>query len=398
MISVINTLFRHLKTREYGLLFIIMLLAGTSVASSIPLVTLFLTKELGASHSIAGLFFLTSLVTPFMNIYTGKLSDRLLSRKPIIQISALLLAIGWTLIGFSVHVAMVFIFGFLFLQFLGTLNAQTFALIRDILERNQESKEATVSSTIRTGYSLGWTLGPVLGTTVAGILGYRAAFFMTALLFLLIFIPLHWIRVQFSQQITRKTAIAKQPINPWKMNNKRLLVFGGVCVLVLTGETVRLAYLPILTVDQLGFNVSQLGGVMSVAPLTELVVMPIAGILADRIGLNRMLLGGFVVGWISYIVFANSSELWHLYVGQILHAILIAIIFGLGVTYAQQLSLEEAGLASSVFFSAQSIAFLTGSVLGSFGVEWIGLPQMFYFPTLMMGMAFIIFIWNDRRR
>ena len=44
-------------------------------------------------------------------------------------------------------------------------------------------------STVRTGYSFGWTLGPVLGSLVAGWAGYRLAFALTAALFLFALIP-----------------------------------------------------------------------------------------------------------------------------------------------------------------------------------------------------------------
>ncbi|GGE08765.1 hypothetical protein GCM10011571_07580 [Marinithermofilum abyssi] len=391
-----NALLMIFKKKDYLVLLIIMLLSGISVSASIPLVTLFLTKELGASQSVSGLFFLTSLVTPFINLYTGPLSDRLASRRPVITTAALLLAIGWALIGVSTHVVMVFVIGVIFLQFLGTLNAQVFALIRDVMDRDQEKREATVSSTIRTGYSFGWTLGPVVGSAIAGMLGYRAAFFLTASLFLLILIPLRWVGTRKSS--CEKSTHDKRPLKPWKVHNKPLLIYGGVCVLVLSGETIRLAYLSLLAVNKLELSVTQLGSIMSVAPLTELVAMPLAGMLADRWGLNKLLLGGFLIGLFSYLIFANSFESWHLYLAQILHAILIAIVFGLGVTYAQQLSPASPGLASSIFFSAQSLALFGGSVLGSLGVKWVGLPQIFYLPTMIVGFACLVFVWNDRVR
>jgi MFS transporter, SET family, sugar efflux transporter len=87
-----------------------------------------------------------------------------------------------------------------------------------------------------------------------------------------------------------------------------------------------------------------------------------------------------------------------LYLGQVLHAGMIAVVFGLGVTYAQRLSPGSAGLAGSVFFSAQSLSALTGSLLGSGGVWLIGLPGMFFIPAAVLAAACALFVWNDRWR
>jgi len=383
--------------QDYRRLSVLMLVAGVAVSSAIPLVTLFLTEALGVGEAAAGLFFLTSLGAPLINLYTGALSDRMESRVPLVRGIAVWLALGWALMSLSSHPAMVFAVGVVFVTFIGALNAQIFAVLRDVVERNGERREASVMSTVRTGYSFGWTLGPVLGSLVAGWAGYRLAFALTAVLFLSALIPLAGLRVRRTQR-DNEGRRGTGPARPKEKPGVRLAVFGLVCLLVLSGETVRLAYLPIFATDRLGMGLGQFGALMAVAPLTELAVMPLAGVLADRVGLSKVLVAGFTLGACGYVLFGGGGSVWSLYLGQVLHACMIAVVFGIGVTYAQRLSPGSAGLAGSVFFSAQSLSALTGSLLGSGGVWLIGLPGMFFVPAALLAAACGLFVWNDRSR
>lgn len=380
---------------DYRTLLVLMLVAGVSISSAIPLVTLFLTEGLGVGESVAGLFFLTSLGAPLINLYAGRLSDRMESRLPLVRGITVWLALGWALMALAPHPAAVFAVGVFFVGFVGALNALIFAVLRDAVERNGERREATVMSVVRTGYSFGWMLGPVIGSLVAGWAGYRAAFAVTAALFLPALVPLARLRVRRAPPNPTDRPVA-EPTGTRAMPGARLAVFGLVCLLVLSGETVRLAYLPILATERLGMGLGEFGGLMAVAPLTELAAMPLAGVMADRFGLGRVLVVGLAVGAGGYLLFGTSSGAWPLYPAQALHACMIAVVFGLGVTYAQRLSPGSAGLAGSVFFSAQALSALTGSLMGSGGVWLVGLPGMFFVPAAALAAACALFVWNDR--
>ena len=78
-----------LAKRDYRIFLVIMLLVGMSVSFGVPLITLFLTQTLGASDAAAGLFFLTSIAGPPINLFVGRLSDRAKSRAPFVWASAL---------------------------------------------------------------------------------------------------------------------------------------------------------------------------------------------------------------------------------------------------------------------------------------------------------------------
>ena len=98
-----------------------------------PLLTLFFVQELGLRPSVASLFFLTSLGGPLISIVTGRVSDRLRSRYPLILITVSWVALGWFLLSLAQHFWLVLLIGVVFFGFIGTVNAQVFAQLRDYL-------------------------------------------------------------------------------------------------------------------------------------------------------------------------------------------------------------------------------------------------------------------------
>jgi SET family sugar efflux transporter-like MFS transporter len=67
--------------------------------------------------------------------------------------------------------------------------------------------------------------------------------------------------------------------------------------------------------------------------------------------------------------------------GQVLNASFIAIMLGLGMTYAQQQHPSGAGFATSVFFGAQALSVATGGLTGGGSAATLGLPSMFLVPA-----------------
>jgi len=367
------------SVREYRALGLVMVLAGMSVSSYLPLVTLFLVDELGASVSLAGLFTLTLLAAPVTAVYVGRWSDRGIDRAPLMAAVAIWLAAGRVAMALSPSFAAAVVAGLAFGAFAFVLNAQVFAALKDVFERKGEKREATIASTVRTGYALGWAVGPLVGTLLAGWFGYRLALGSTAVFLIAVLLPLRGLDVRGHHS----RSDGAEGERPRRLGGAALWVFALVCVLALTGEMIRLAYLPILAVGELEIGLAVFGWLMSIAPVVELAAMPIAGVLADRFGLVRLLGAGMGLGALGFGVFATSTGAPALFAGQVLNACFIAAVLGLGVTHAQRLSPGGAGLASSVFFGAQAVAGVTGSLAGSAAVLVLGLPALFFLPAIL---------------
>jgi SET family sugar efflux transporter-like MFS transporter len=175
-----------------------------------------------------------------------------------------------------------------------------------------------------------------------------------------------------------------------------LYVFVTLCTLVLIGTALRITYLPIDVTRHLGGSIGVYGTVMAVSPLAELVTMPAAALLALRFGLGRLFRLGLIVATIEYLILSFNTALWQVYLTQVMDALVVAVVFGLGLTYAQQLCPARAGLVSSTFGSAFGIATLVGNLVGSVSIPFLGVPHLFLIPLATSGMAWAMFIGLDR--
>ena len=116
-----------------------------------------------------------------------------------------------------------------------------------------------------------------------------------------------------------------------------LLVFTAICVLAMTGDTIKFGYLPIYMAEQLHVSDSVRGAVIGIQPLLELLMLPAVARLADRYGPLRIMTVGAALGLAGNLAYATSSSVGGLFLGQALTAGLWACVGALGVSIAQQL-------------------------------------------------------------
>ncbi len=374
---------RPWRRREYRLYYLELIILGIAASSGWPLISIFLTSELHVSAPTASLFFTTTLMWPLVTLISGRLSDTLASRRPLIWGSALWLAIGWLILALSSTLWLAIIVGALFFCAMGTLGAQLFAMLNAIVDAHDETRRSAITGSIRGGYSLGYIVGPVLGGLMMTLSGPRSAFLLTAGLYVVSTVPTLWLHPVAAPAATARPHIPRA----LTAERRRLLWLALALTLVISGDAVKLAYLPLRVVHGLGASTLVLATVLAALPLGEVVAMPLAGRLADRLGARTVLIGGLLVGTADYTLLASASSLWQLYLVQGLHALVIAAIFGVGVSYAHRLDPHEPGLATSAFFSAQAVAGPLGSLIGALGVAAWGVPHVFYAPAALCAIG-----------
>jgi SET family sugar efflux transporter-like MFS transporter len=233
----------------------------------------------------------------------------------------------------------------------------------------------------------------VLGSVLASVVSFRAAFVAAAALYLVCLVPLRGLATTVSGPPARTGVGGALPAG---RPPTLLLAFNVLCALVLSGQTIRNTYLPLHVTTHLGGSVATFGTLMSVSPVVELVALPLAGLLAERIGPGLLIGAGLVIAAVEYSVVAASTALWQVYMAQARDACVVAVVLGLGLTYAQQLSPGRPGLASSIFFSAVNMARIVGGLLGSAGVPVLGIPHVFLLPALLCAVCAIAFVGIDR--
>lgn len=375
-----------LRTPFYRGAMLSLFFSGLGISATNPLLSLFLVGELGASLPVAGLFYLTNLAAPVVGFWIGSLSDRRRDRLPLFRLGSVLGAVGWVAMAFSTHVWMPFVLSLTLLSVAGATGSLIYAAARDELTLHPSGADNRVISTIRLAFSVGFVLGPVLGSVFGGLFGLRAMLVATGVCSLLQILPLARTRMRRDIPPRAKRATGGNRRRQWKALTP-LLVFLGLCVLAMCGDTVKFAYLPIYMEQQLHTPAALRGAVISSQSLLMLVFIPVLGVVADRFGTQRLVIIGTVLGAGANVGYVLSDHVVGLFVATALNAGLWSAMAGLGVTVAQSFYPRGVGVASSLYFSAIRFSSAVGGVAGSIGVSALGVPGVFVVPAVLSGVA-----------
>ncbi|MGZ0153459.1 MFS transporter [Kribbella sp. WER1] len=382
-----------LRSRFYRSAFLSLLIAGIGVSSATPQLTLFLVRELHTPLPVAGLYYVTNLAAPLAGFMVGRWSDRSQDRLLWFRVCALIGAAGWLAMAASTKVWMPFVISALALSVAGGSMAQLFAACRDELSRHPTRAENRVIATIRMAFTTGWILGPVFGSWFGGVFGLRPLLVATAVCVFAQVLPLGRQRVERYADPHGDAATERRRID----HMLPLLTFTAVCVLAMTGDTIKFGYLPIYMADQLHVSDTVRGAVIGIQPLLELLLLPVVARLADRYGAMRTMTAGAVLGLAGNITYALSTSVGGLFLGQTLTAGLWACVGALGVTIAQHLYPEGVGTASGIFLSAIPLGSAIGGTIGGIGVAAIGLPHVFFIPACLTAISIVAFSILSRR-
>jgi MFS transporter, SET family, sugar efflux transporter len=144
--------------------------------------------------------------------------------------------------------------------------------------------------------------------------------------------------------------------------------------------------------EQLRLAPALSGAIIGIQPLVELVLMPLAVIIARWTGMIRLMIVAAGLGVAANICFATTGTAAGLLLGQIFMGGVWAVFMTLGVIVAQRLLPIAAATALAIFLSSSALSSAMGGLAGGLGVAAAGLPLVFLLPaalalTAMAGLA-----------
>jgi len=378
---------------------IALFLAGLGQSAAAPQIALFLTKELGGSLTVAGLFYLTSLTAPVAGYLVGARSDRTGGRLGLARVCAVAGFLGWAGIACATQLWMPFAISAVVLGFAGAAASQIFAAIHDELSVRPSVVGDGVVSIVRMALTAGWIVGPPAGAILAARFGLRPMLFATALCTLVQLVPLSGLRTPSKPAPANPSLKMVRPDAPLRtgMRTMRpLLLFTALYVFVYAGEPVKYAYLPIYMTERLNLRSGIEGAIIGIQPLVELVLMPLAVLAARRIGMMRLMVVAAGFGVAANVCFATTGSATGLFAGQILMGGVWGVFAALGIIMAQRLLPSAVATASAIFMSSTALSSALGGSVGGLGVAAVGLPHVFVVPATFALIAVIGLSLLDR--
>jgi len=363
-------------------------LSGLGFSAAAPQIASFLVRELDASLTTAGLYYLTSLTAPLAGYLVGARSDRTGARLGLFRLCAVAGFLGWAGIALSTQLWMPFVLSAVVLAFAGAATSQLFAAVHDELSAHSTAGNDGVVTIVRMALTAGWVVGPVIGAFVAEHVGLRAMLLLTAAFTLAQLLPLGALRVPHHR--TSPGGVSRSlATRPGLAVMAPLLAFTGLYICVYAGEAIKYAFLPIHMRDQLHLAPGTAGAIIGIQPLVELALMPVAVIVSRRIGMLRLMVVGAAMGVAANVCFAASSTAIGLFAGQILMGGVWGVFAGLGIIVAQRLLPTAVATASAIFMSATALSSALGGLAGGIGVAIIGLPHVFVIPATFSLIAVV---------
>jgi SET family sugar efflux transporter-like MFS transporter len=364
-------------------------LSGLGTSAAAPQITLFLVNDLHVSLTTAGLFYLTNITAPLAGYLIGARSDRSGKRLGLFRLCALAGFLGWVAMALADQVWMPFVISAVVLAFSGAASSQLFAAVHDDLQATASPVADGVVSIVRMALTAGWVIGPVLGSILATAAGSRVMLAATGLCALAQIVPMGFARAGSARPGVHAAPAPASAVQAGRLAQRPkvrkmlpLLAFTGLYVLVYAGEPIKYGYLPIYMRDDIHLPTALSGAVIGIQPLVELILMPVAVVVARRIGLLQLMILGAAFGVGANLCFALTGDAAGMFAGQILMGGVWGVFAALGIIVAQRLLPQAVATASAVFMSSTAIASALGGLTGSLGVSVLGLPHVFFAPAL----------------
>ncbi|EGM8186803.1 TPA: sugar efflux transporter SetB [Escherichia coli] len=359
---------------------IVAFLTGIAGALQTPTLSIFLTDEVHARPAMVGFFFTGSAVIGILvSQFLAGRSDKRGDRKSLIVFCCLLGVLACTLFAWNRNYFVLLFVGVFLSSFGSTANPQMFALAREHADKT--GREAVMfSSFLRAQVSLAWVIGPPLAYALAMGFSFTVMYLSAAVAFIVCGVMV-WL---FLPSMQKELPLATGTIEAPRRNRRDTLLLFVICTLMWGSNSLYIINMPLFIINELHLPEKLAGVMMGTAAGLEIPTMLIAGYFAKRLG-KRFLMRVAAVGGVCFYAGMLMAHSPVILLGlQLLNAIFIDILGGIGMLYFQDLMPGQAGSATTLYTNTSRVGWIiAGSVAGIVAEIW-NYHAVFWFAMVMI--------------
>ncbi|MBL4208795.1 sugar efflux transporter SetB [Escherichia coli] len=359
---------------------IVAFLTGIAGALQTPTLSIFLTDEVHARPAMVGFFFTGSAVIGILvSQFLAGRSDKRGDRKSLIVFCCLLGVLACTLFAWNRNYFVLLFVGVFLSSFGSTANPQMFALAREHADKT--GREAVMfSSFLRAQVSLAWVIGPPLAYALAMGFSFTVMYLSAAVAFIVCGVMV-WL---FLPSMQKELPLATGTIEAPRRNRRDTLLLFVICTLMWGSNSLYIINMPLFIINELHLPEKLAGVMMGTAAGLEIPTMLIAGYFAKRLG-KRFLMRVAAVGGVCFYAGMLMPHSPVILLGlQLLNAIFIGILGGIGMLYFQDLMPGQAGSATTLYTNTSRVGWIiAGSVAGIVAEIW-NYHAVFWFAMVMI--------------
>ncbi|EMJ8574099.1 sugar efflux transporter SetB [Escherichia coli] len=359
---------------------IVAFLTGIAGALQTPTLSIFLTDEVHARPAMVGFFFTGSAVIGILvSQFLAGRSDKRGDRKSLIVFCCLLGVLACTLFAWNRNYFVLLFVGVFLSSFGSTANPQMFALAREHADKT--GREAVMfSSFLRAQVSLAWVIGPPLAYALAMGFSFTVMYLSAAVAFIVCGVMV-WL---FLPSMQKELPLATGTVEAPRRNRRDTLLLFVICTLMWGSNSLYIINMPLFIINELHLPEKLAGVMMGTAAGLEIPTMLIAGYFAKRLG-KRFLMRVAAVGGVCFYAGKLMAHSPVILLGlQLLNAIFIGILGGIGMLYFQDLMPGQAGSATTLYTNTSRVGWIiAGSVAGIVAEIW-NYHAVFWFAMVMI--------------
>ncbi|HFU2225892.1 TPA: sugar efflux transporter SetB [Escherichia coli] len=359
---------------------IVAFLTGIAGALQTPTLSIFLTDEVHARPAMVGFFFTGSAVIGILvSQFLAGRSDKSGDRKSLIVFCCLLGVLACTLFAWNRNYFVLLFVGVFLSSFGSTANPQMFALAREHADKT--GREAVMfSSFLRAQVSLAWVIGPPLAYALAMGFSFTVMYLSAAVAFIVCGVMV-WL---FLPSMQKELPLATGTVEAPRRNRRDTLLLFVICTLMWGSNSLYIINMALFIINELHLPEKLAGVMMGTAAGLEIPTMLIAGYFAKRLG-KRFLMRVAAVGGVCFYAGMLMAHSPVILLGlQLLNAIFIGILGGIGMLYFQDLMPGQAGSATTLYTNTSRVGWIiAGSVAGIVAEIW-NYHAVFWFAMVMI--------------
>ena len=371
-------------------IYITSMLIGGLYALVIPTLSVFLANELYVRPILIGLFFVCTSLSIFLQgqavaFWTDKIEDR---RK---LISAAMMLGGLACFGFAIarSYALVLLISVTLYSLAFVAVGQIFEIAKEFSAKAVSEKQARVFNySLRAFIALAWMLGPPLAFASLKLLDFGQHYATAGVLYFVVALA----ALYFLPNTVKAVEIREFP-EP-QTHTRSIYITVIAFSLLFSANQVFLVVLPLYLQQQLAVDSFGAGWVFGLAAGLEIPMLFLAGWLTLRFRLMSLIKVAAFAAFLLNIGLWQATALWHIYALQILNAIFIGFISGVGITWFYQRKLGAASSSSTLFFQSINLGGVMGSIAIVLLAENYGYRHLFAANAVVcfiaMAMLFVI--------
>ncbi len=390
---------RLLSDRDFRVLLLANVLVGVAYSFVIPFLSLFGTREMGLRPLAFSLFMTaTSLGAVAFSTVLSRWSDARWARRSVLLVGGVAGCLGYLGYAFVRDVAWLTLVGIFLLGLASVTFSQLFAYARDLfVRRGIPAAEIPLHMNVfRLFFALSWTVGPAVAAWVMQSAGFRGLFLVAAGFFALFTLLVACFVPHVPPTAEARHAAHAMPLMQ-ALRVPGLLPHFTAFIVYFACSSMGMMNLPLLLLGPLHGTTRDIGIAYSVAPLFELPLMLMMGILATRVPSRRMIQAVFALAVVYYGLLAGVQAPWQVYPVQVLAAAIVAVTSGIAITFFQDFLPSQPGSATNLYSNAQRIGSTTGYLSLGVLTESFGTRGVFVACSLgCCGAACILFAAGAR--